>query len=38
MEQLMLGRHQSIYEEDTKETSYPILKEETRADIAIIGG
>lgn len=38
MEQLMLGKHQSIYEEDTKETSYPILKEDTRADIAIIGG
>lgn len=38
MERLILGKHQSIYKEDTKDTHYPILKENMRADIAIVGG
>ena len=38
METIMLGKHQPIYMEDTKETSYSILKEDIGADIAIVGG
>ena len=30
--------HESIYVEDTKETNYPILKEDIQVDIAIVGG
>lgn len=35
---LKLGKHEPIYREDTKETSYPILKENIDIDIAIVGG
>lgn len=38
MKQLMEGKHQPIYIEETKETNYPILKEDIETDIAIIGG
>lgn len=37
METFEFGKHQPIYLEDTKETSYPILQKDIQADIAIIG-
>lgn len=38
MENNNLGKHQSIFEVDSIETSYPILNEDAHTDIAIIGG
>lgn len=38
MNKSTLGKHESIYKKNTKDTDYPILKEDIRTDIAIVGG
>ena len=38
MDTSKLGKHQSIYIEETQTTKYPMLNEDMNVDIAIIGG
>ena len=38
MDTSKLGKHQSIYIEDTQVTEYPMLNQDMNVDIAIVGG